>query len=223
MSRDISHDIGAMERLLSAIVESADKLGGFDDGPDVRESLQRDVRTLMDLSQTVKRALFAQRERGDTAADSHEARFNALRERMQAQLPQVLRRLQESSQGCDAPPPRGDIVSQPLLDQEQLDGETEYLQVLEQEINSILTAMQELNRIFKQTLDELQKQRHILVGVDSMVSSSTGNMQDGNKDLDKAADHQRGTTKCLFIIILIVAIAAVGIVVFCVLITRKKK
>lgn len=224
MSRDISHDINTMEDQLNKIMLNSSKLGGFDDGPDVRESLQQDVKSLMNLSQMVKKVIFTLREQGDPNVNDYQSKFDNLRNKMQNELPQVLNKLKENIQSNEpSNVPQTEIYNQPLLDQSQLDSETEYLQVIEQEVNNILTTMRELNLIFQQTLDELQKQRHILVSVDTMVSSSTNDMNSGNLDLEKAAEHQRGTTKCLWLILIIVAVVATGIILFCVLITRKHK
>ncbi|KAH0793486.1 syntaxin-12-like isoform X3 [Histomonas meleagridis] len=217
----LANDIQTMQHQLDEICQNSLSIGDWSDTPELRESLQNDVKSLMELSQQVKSTIISLREKGDPEVDSYQQQFDQLRADMQDKLPGVLQALRRCYDSIH-PQQQQPVLNQPLLDQEQLDGETEYLEIMEQEVNQILSTMRDLQQIFQQTLEEIQKQRHLLVSVDSIVTSSKQNMQSGNVQLEEAHKHQKGSSRAMCIIIVIIVVIAIGVVVFCSLYFTRK-
>jgi t-SNARE complex subunit (syntaxin) len=96
-----------------------------------------------------------------------------------------------------------------------LDSDSDLLDVLEQQVNEILAAMPEVHQLFGKTLQELQKQRHILVQIEGETSKAVEEMEVGNEDLRKAQGRQRSSTKCIccIVVIAIIVITAVVLII----------
>ena len=209
----VDNDLRGMENTLSHVISLSEKIGSFEDGPHLRESIQSDVKTLMTFSKNVKGSLTQLRERNENGVDNYEQRFEDLRAKMQNQLPGVISSLRnnsfpENNEGTGSP-----LDPTPLLDQSLLDSQTDQLDELEQSINQILQTMKEVKALFTQTLDELQQQRHILVNVDKMTSTAQKDAASANDNLETAEKHQKGSTNvlCWILIILLIVCAGVGI------------
>jgi t-SNARE complex subunit (syntaxin) len=103
-------------------------------------------------------------------------------------------------------------MTQPLLDQDQLDGVSETLNVLEQQVNQIIQQMRQIHDIFHQTLTEIQAQRHFVTTIDGETSKAVDAMERGNEQLDQAAEKQKTSTRCLCVIVTIVILVVIGVV-----------
>jgi hypothetical protein len=90
---DVSGDIDKMANLLSHILSLSDKIGGFGDSPQLREQIQGDVQGLAATGQQVKNTLVTLKGQGFYVIDSYIERYDALRARIQRELPVVIQRL----------------------------------------------------------------------------------------------------------------------------------
>lgn len=183
-------DISTMGQLFDEVVRSSEMIGGFDDGPDLRDNIQGKVKRIKQISSQVK-SVFNQFGDDDPRVKECQGIFDQLNAKMQSSLPGVIDKLRNNINSEAAPQP---AFQYQMMDQQQVDAETEYLMVLEQEVNSILETMKEVNQIFHQTLEELQKQRHILVDINTSTTGAATNMQSGNDELQQAEHHQK---KCI--------------------------
>lgn len=183
-------DISTMGQLFDEVVKSSEMIGGFDDGPDLRDNIQSKVKKIKQISSQVK-SIFNQFGEDDPRVKECQDIFNQLNVKMQNNLPGVIEKLRNNISNEQAPQP---TFQYQMQDQQQVDVETEYLMVLEQEVNTILETMKEVNQIFHQTLEELQKQRHILVDINTSTTEAANSMQSGNDELKKAEHHQK---KCI--------------------------
>ena len=96
------------------------------------------------------------------------------------------------------------------LEAENMDREATALAQGSAEILAQMTALQTTTHQLNSMLDE----QHETIGrIEKITDSALVEMQEGNKDLEAAANHQKGTGKCLWIIIGIVAVVIVAIVV----------
>jgi hypothetical protein len=211
---EISNDLERLSSLLTHIVSLSMRVGGFDDGPELRENIQADVRSILSSSQSAKTTLLALKQRQVPSVDDYIARFDSIRARMQRELPEVINKLRNTgsfgrSSSSDL---HADSMTQPLLDQTQLDGETEMLDVLGQQVNQIIAQMREIHEIFHQTLTEIQQQRHFVTSIDSATSKAAESMEHGNKELDEAAEKQKTSTRCLCVIVTIVVLVVIAVV-----------
>lgn len=218
MAFQLSADIGKMRDLLNNIIENSKNIGGFNDGPRLRDDIQSDVKQIMQISQTVKSTITRMKESGDEDISQQEQEVDSLRAAMQSQLPAVIQKLRANS----VPEPRPEAshtspLQSGLLDQQQLDGETEQLEELEQQTNQILATMNQVNQLFKNTFEEIQKQRHILTDIQTYTQNASQDMQTGNDQLAKADSHQKKGTKCLCWIFVLLGVVVAGVVLFLVL------
>jgi hypothetical protein len=208
----VSSDIERMTGLMDHIMSLSKQIGGFNDGPQLREQIQVDVKNIMNASKVVKDSL--SQLQGSPGTGECEARFEQLRARMQQDLPNVISKLRQNT---EAPPSSGGLqgsranYTEPILDQMQLDGETEQLETLAQQVNQILRVMREVHEIFGQTLEELQKQRHLLGHIEGATSEAVSNMESGNEQLEQAHESQKKSTKCICAVAIIVVVVAVGV------------
>ena len=113
------------------------------------------------------------------------------------------------------------IQSQQDQEQQQIDQETaevEYLQRETQEITEQVKALNEITGLVAQKIDE---QHEVILRVDDTIEDAHTEMVKGNKELEEAKEYQKGSTKCLWIILGIVAVVIVIIIiiVLCVVLT----
>ena len=215
-----------MEDGLSRLVSLSGDVGGFRDGIHLREQIQNHVQSLMNLSKQAKNDISQLRRDGDASVDSLQIRFEDLSARMKIELPKVVACLKQN-----APAPGGDefsrrqddFINQPLLEQAQLDSESDQIEMMTQEVNAILSTMREINQIFQQAFEEIQKQRHLVHSIDAITTKAVDNMVKGNKELEKAQEHQKMSRKALCWIFIIIAMVIVGVVIFCAVYFTKKK
>ena len=92
---------------------------------------------------------------------------------------------QEEARNAEAPA----VVQE--LTQEQLDQEE--LEFVAQNAREIKNQMHELNIITHQVDEEIQRGHATLVRIDEHIEEAKTEMQEGNKDLEKAEDHQKKT------------------------------
>jgi hypothetical protein len=218
---EVSTDLDQISSLLTHVTSISMKIGGFGDGPHLREQIQADVRQLTNLSQKVKIAMAELSKTNDPSFDTYQVRFDELRTRIQSELKPVVEKLR----GCATPSGTSGqpSASEGLLRQDLLDADTDYLDTLEQQVNEILQAMREVNQLFTRVMTELQKQRHILARIDAETTEAASDMSSGNMQLEQAAEHQRCSTKlicCIFLIVFVIAAGIGGIIAWQVL---KKK
>jgi hypothetical protein len=205
-----------MASLLSHVTNLSKRLNSFDDGPHLREQIQFDVKALSTSSQNVKRSLLQLKDQNEPGVDALLERFESLRGRMQEELPPIIQKLR-GTQNSSTPigGSGGPNYTEPILSQTQLDGDSDLLDVLEQQVNEILAAMREVHLLFGKTLQELQKQRHILVQIEGETSKAVEEMEVGNEELRKAQGRQRSSTKCIcwIVVIAILVVAAVVLII----------
>jgi hypothetical protein len=210
-------ELEKMKSLLNHVVNLSKQLSGINDGPHLREQIQFDVRALSASSQTVKQNLFQLKQQNESGADPLLERFEALRARMQEELPPVVQKLR-GNPTASTPLTSSGVTSgytDPLLAQAELDNESEVLDVLEQQVHEILASMREVSRLFAQTLEEFKKQRHILVAIEAETLKAVEDMEVGNEELRKGQNRQRCSTKCIcwIVVILIVVVAAIALII----------
>jgi hypothetical protein len=207
----ITSDLEEMASLLTHVVTLSNRVGGFGDGPHLREQIQGDVKRLGSLSQQVKAAMT--RLGGGPELDAYQSRFEELRERIRRDLEPVIQKLRSSTTptGGDSAP------AGPIFDQGLLDGETDLIDTLEQEVAAIVSVMREVSERFTQVMQELQAQRPRITAIEGETTAAVAQMESGNKALETASGHQKSTRKCIcwiFIIVLLVVTAVVLIVLW---------
>jgi methyl-accepting chemotaxis protein len=213
---EVSSNLEQISSLLNHVVNLSTKIGGFGDGPHLREQIQADVRQLTTLSQTVKNAMTELRQTGGPTFDSYQSRFEDLRARMQSELRPVIEKLRSSTTpSASGGGGGGSVASEPLLSQQLVDSETDLIDVLEQQVNQILTTMREVNQLFTHVMTELQKQRHMITAIDAETTEAVSEMSTGNRELEKAGEHQKSSTKCIcwIVIIVLLVVTAVGLII----------
>jgi K+/H+ antiporter YhaU regulatory subunit KhtT len=213
---EVSRDIEEIASLLSHVVTLSDRIGSFSDGPHLREQIQNDVRRLTTLTQKVKTAMTELRENQGLLFESYQSRFEDLRSRMERDLKPVIEKLRKNQIGSHT----NDSGNQPethipLLSQTKLDQDSDLIDVLEQQVSAILQTMRRVNELFGETMMELQQQRHKLLAVEGETTRAMTEMTIGNEQIEKAATHQKSTTKCIcwIVIIVIVVLTGVGLII----------
>jgi predicted nucleic acid-binding Zn ribbon protein len=221
----VANDIAKMTSTLNHILSLSKQIGGFNDGPHLREQLQVDVKSILDSSRTVKRDLLQLKDNDESEADEYLAKFEALRGRIQQELPPVVNKLKSSSADTAFGSASSPNYTEGLLDQTQLDGATDLIDILEQQVNAILMTMREVREIFGSTLEELQKQKHMVQSIETTTAEAAEDMHKGNEILEEAQDRQKGATKCILWILIILVLVAVAIVLIILsqTIWKKKK
>lgn len=81
-----------------------------------------------------------------------------------------------------------------LYDQQQIDAETEELNFIEAQTGEIVEDMKVLNELTHQVDDQVTKDHEVLIKIDSKIEDAKVEMQEGNKDLEKAEEHQKSCT-----------------------------
>ncbi|OHT02735.1 hypothetical protein TRFO_30043 [Tritrichomonas foetus] len=230
----VRSNVQRMDEILNRLVTLSKDVGTFNDGIHLREQIQTNVQSLMNLSKQSRSDIQQLRQNEDPECDSLQILFENVSANMKRDLPAVISSLKSAA---PAPADHGNsmftsnsnrnndnLINAPLLDQQMLDNETDQLDLMEHEVNSILSNMREIQQLFQSTLQEIQKQRHIVASIDQMTSNSVDHMQKGTKELDKATQHQKGSRKALCWILIIVLILVGGAAAFCgVYFTKKKK
>jgi hypothetical protein len=208
----ITSDLEEMASLLTHVVSLSGRVGSFSDGPHLREQIQADVKRLGILSQQLKGAMA--RMSGNPELGAYQARFEELRERVRRDLEPVVQKLRGSATpGGGA----GDAAAGPVLDQGLIDADTDQIDVLEQQVGAIVTAMREVSGLFTQVMEELQAQRHKITVIEGETSAAVSQMESGNEALKTASKHQKSSRKCLcciFVIVLLVVAAVAVVLVF---------
>lgn len=214
-----------MTRQHESIIELSKQIGGFNAGPQLQDDIQSNVKSLLTLSQKVKNNITQLRESNAPDLDSVENAFNQLSRRIQSELPDVIKSLRNVSSGPGPSSGGGGGGFNPtVLQQSLVDDQSDQLDMLEQEVQSILSTMREVNTLFHQTLEEIQKQRHMLVTIEASTEKAKDDMESGILHLDKAGENQKSSNRALCWILIILVVVVVGVVLFCILFfTRKKK
>lgn len=222
LARNVRNGISDMRGMLTRVMDLSQSIGGFGDGPALRDQIQSTVRSLMDKSREVKGQIAQMRDSDDPEEGSVQAEFQELSQQMQQQLPGLIQRLKESSKGSESNAPR-EVYNQPLLvDEQLLDSQSEELAYLEQAVQGILAQMREVNQLFTQTHEEIQRQRHMLNSIDTYTQNALSEMSTGNEQLSQAQKHQKGSTRCLCWIFIILGVVAGGIILFLIIYLGKK-
>lgn len=228
-----------MDNLLTRIINLSKDIGTFHDGIHLREQIQNSVQELMKLSRSVKAEIEDLKSNEDESNNSElRASFEALSVKIKGALPDVIASLRSADTPQKQPnlsyiepaPHQNaknklsmELINTPLLDQSTIDQETDQLDVLESEVNAILRDMREINSLFNKTMQELQSQRHLLAGVDTITTGAAKDMKKGNDQLDKAESHMKGSRKALCAILIIVFVVILGVAGFLTYYFLKKK
>lgn len=222
-SSKVKQDIKRMESILATIEDLSKDIGTFNDGMSLREQIQNNVKDLMDISKNVKTNISIMRQNDDPDIDSVQKSFEDVSGQMRAKLPKVINGLKASTPSSQ--PPRGnqEIYNQPLIDQSLVDADSDQLAILESEVNQILSTMKEINALFEKTMQELQSQRNLLIGIDSVTQKAAEEVSMGTLELEKADVHQKKSRKCLCWILIMIIVIAGCIAVFVVVLVMKKK
>lgn len=211
---ELSNDIRQMQDLLRLIVDDGNLLGTFDSAPVVKINLNANIKKLMQLTNTTKSRIVELRKASDPTVDQYEEEFKKIGAQMKKDLPPIIQKLREEESARDSSP-QVSIINEPLLqDQQQIDAMTDQIDTLEEAVREILSTMNQLNEIFRQTLEELQKQRYVIATIDEHVESAHNDMKGGNKNLETAQEHQKSSTKCLWWIVAIILVVVGGVVAF---------
>lgn len=83
-----------------------------------------------------------------------------------------------------------------LVEQSVVDQETEDLEYLAQEAERISQTSKEINEISNETLKELNSQHAKIVSIDKITGDTVPIMEKGNKQLEKAEEHQKTCIIC---------------------------
>lgn len=221
-----------MKDQLRRVVQLSQDIGSFNDGPQLRQNIQNSVRTLVQLSTSVKNEITILHNRDDESsqdANSLQQEFEVINQQMKTQLPEIITSLKSASHTIGGPQPLGgerqlsSEIYVPLLDQQELDQDTEQIDLLDVSVNEILTNMREVNNLFTQTMQELQRQRHLVVSIDNQTSKAHDAMKEGNSQLDKASEHQKGSRKAICLIFLVVLVVVIGVGLYFLITYLKKK
>lgn len=224
--RDIESELNEMQNKLDVIIRDSNKIGTFEDNAGVRNEIQNNVKTLMTLSQSAKKTLTQLKQNDVPNVDQYQARFDNLSIQMKNNLPEVIQKFKQSAPQFDQidsyTNPTNDF-NQSLLPQEVIENQSDQLDELSAQVNGILSAMREVHELFTETYEELQKQKHMLFRIETTTDAAREDMLNGNKQLDKAHENQKSSTRSLIWIFLILGVIIVGIVIFCSIYFTKKK
>jgi hypothetical protein len=191
----VSSDIEQMSSLLNHFLSLSGKIGGFNDGPQLREQIQCDVKSILDSSQTVKRAFATLKEANTPGLDDHLKRFDQLPARIHSELPGVISKLKDNTAPSGFGSTSAPNYTEPQLDQRLLDTDSDLIDVLEQEVNQIVAVMREVNALFGKTLEELQTQRHRLIVIEQDTNMAVQEMAKGNEQLEERGKNQKKSRK----------------------------
>jgi chromosome segregation ATPase len=216
----IREDLGSLQSMFTEITTLSSRIGTSADTAALRSDLQGLVSRLSSLAQTTKGNIETLIRSENPDVGSLQQSFSEISAQMKERLPGVIQALRGPTSSSSSR--SSDIPRQQLMDQQLLDRQSEDLDVLEQQVQEILRTMREVNALFTQTLQKIQEQRHLLVGMDQSTSESIASMTAGNESLEKAAGNQKRTTKCMCWIFLIVGVILGGIILFLVLYLGKK-
>ena len=209
----VSNALSQMRTKLDELIKNGKDIGSYKDGPLLRNSIQNDAKSLAEISKKVKDDIFKLKQSGLPQVDQYENQFISLKEEMQKHLPPIVEKLR-SALNEDTPSPQEDSLHSPLVDQQQIDSESEQIDVLEGQVRDILQTMREVHQIFTQTLEELNKQRNIILSIESNTEEAKKEMKNGNFELEKAKEHQKGSTGCLCWLLLFFIIIVGGIALY---------
>lgn len=219
-------ELNEMQNKLDVIIRDSNKIGTFEDNAGVRNEIQNNVKTLMTLSQSAKKTLTQLKQSDVPNVDKYQARFDNLSNQMKNNLPEVIQKFKQSApqfgQVNSYTNPTNDF-NQSLLPQEIIENQSDQLDELSSQVNGILSAMREVHELFTETYEELQKQKHMLFRIETTTDAALEDMLNGNKQLEKAHENQKSSTKSLIWIFLILGVIIVGIVIFCSIYFTKKK
>ncbi|EJS41712.1 vam3p [Saccharomyces arboricola H-6] len=95
------------------------------------------------------------------------------------------------------------------LSQEELDFQTIIHQERSQQIGRIHTAVQEVNAIFHQLGSLVKEQGEQVTTIDENISHLHDNMQNANKQLARADEHQRQRNKCGKVTLIVIIVVCV--------------
>ncbi|OHS98197.1 hypothetical protein TRFO_09076 [Tritrichomonas foetus] len=236
---EINSSINEMEQTLEEIANLSDKCVGFNSSIYIPQVQDR-IKSLYSLMTCFKKK--SQQYDGFSEYPSTKLRFDNFTRKLQTTLPNVIKTLKESeassfSNNNNTSNKNNNLnkatllssshenpnYTEPLLDQQMIDGETDMISLIENDVTNILSQMRELNSIFNQTFEELQKQRHKIVSIDSITNNSKKEMKKGNQELEKAGNHQKSSRKTLIVIFSIIFAIVLAIIAFLAIHFSKKK
>jgi len=200
----VSNLLLQMRTKLDDLIKTGKDIGTFKDGPLMRESIQRDAKTLSEVSKRVKDQLYELKKDENYEVNEYEKEFNSLREQMQSQLPRIMAKLKQSAEEDNG------LVN--VLDQKLIDQESEQIEVLEIELRNILATMRE---IYTQTFEELRKEQCMIDIIDGHTEKEMNYMHQGNH-LDKAKQKPKSSTKtlCWLLLIFVIIVAVIGLYIW---------
>lgn len=221
----VKQDIKRMDNIITNLKTLSKDIGSFNDGVHLRDQIQNNVKELMDTCKDVKTNITILRNNNDPEIDSVENSFEQVSQTMKQELPQILNGLKQSSSSqAGQSDSRPDVMNQSLLmDQQLVDQDSDQLILLENEVNQILSIMREVKALFDRTMQEIQSQRNMIIGIDRSTSKAAEDMTMGSLELEKAQNHQKSSRKCLCWILLIILVVVICVVVFVVVLVLKNK
>jgi len=95
-------------------------------------------------------------------------------------------------------------LAQKSQEQIEADHVTNEINGLENAVQGIVEDLHELNDLTHQLDNKIQEQHEVIMKVDTVIESTVTEMQEGNKALEEAEEHQKGSNKCLIYILAIV-------------------
>jgi flagellar basal body-associated protein FliL len=208
---DVGSGIDKMVKLLSHVLSLSDKIGGSGDSRQLREQIFGDVQALHTAGQQVKSIFLALSNQRASVLTSSIERYDALRARIQHELPKVIQRLRATLSASTAE----SALRVPLMmDQGLLDGQTEQIDVLEQTVNQIIAGMREVNQLFINPTRKIQSEREIITQIGSATGDSVSEMQLRDESLVCVIRREK-SRKCICwtAIILVIVVVVTGLII----------
>ena len=159
------------------------------------------------LSKSAKEEISRMKEQRDPNYDIYQDKYNELASRMKIELPKVINKIKQDKEEAQYVP----SINTDLLSEKVMEKINEEIEDLETSVSEILATMQELNKMFTQTLKKLQEQKTTILQIGQTIPKAQDDMKDGNVQLDKAQDHQKGSTRNLCWILIVIFIVAIGV------------
>ena len=202
---EFKNQMADVNRRLDSLISKKSIIGTKGDDAIFRQDIQNEILSIKNtvdmLSATMKQI---DKEKNIDAERCH-ASFDNLTQKTETELNQILQKFKDTHTGdkSQQSPSRGQLTT-PLFDQVMLNDEQEQIEIIEQEVNEIVSSIRNVQQLFNQVYSELQKQRNLVVLVDSEVSDAKDNLISGNRQLEIAEENQKKVTKRLIKFLLIV-------------------
>ena len=169
---NLERDINDMERKLDNIIDLADNIGNFGDGPQVRADIENETKPLTPLSQSIKNTITQLQQQNSANLAPYERKFTSLSDKMQVQLPSILKSMQDHPLSNSTP-----------LTQQQIEEDNELIEEISIAIDQICKTMKEIKEITLKTHAELEKQHHVIGEIDKSTTAARESVIAGNNQI----------------------------------------